>query len=151
MPITRKIAFLCYAINALVSAGFGLTYLVRDEFMPYHAAALQVEWGALDSSLQVLLLALMRVAGAGWIALSISILALLFFAFPRGSAWVRITLPMLLLSFYIPTLWATLSVTWATGADVPWYGNAMAVFSTLLAIMCDASAGRVGPEGRNQK
>jgi len=133
----RKIAFFCYAVIAVVSAVLGSTYLVRDEFMPYHAEALKTDWGALDAPLQTLLLALMRVAGAGWLALALAIAALLAFAFSSRRIWARVTLPVLILIFYIPVLSVTLWVSSETGADVPWYGNAMAVAATLVAIVCE--------------
>jgi len=138
MAMRRQVAFVCYGIIALVSLTLGLIYLLSSEFMPYHAAALQMDWSAVDASLQTLLLALMRVAGAGWLALAAALSALLIFAFPGGRLWVRVTLPLLVLLFYGPTLWATVAVTVGTPAQAPWYGNAMALAAMLVAVLCDA-------------
>lgn len=137
MPVGRKIAFVCYGIIALVSVVLGLIYLLRGEFMPYHAAALGMDWAAVDSALQTLLLALMDVAGAGWLTLAAALVALLVFAFPNGRLWVRVALPLLVLIFYGPTLWTTVAVTVATPAEAPWYGNAMALAAMLVAVLCD--------------
>jgi hypothetical protein len=142
MPVRRKVALVSYGIIAAVSLVLGLTYLLSPAFMPYHEAALQVEWSQLDAAEQTLLLALMRVAGAGWIALAVAMTALLVFAFPRGATWARVTLPVLVVVFYVPTLWATLTVTATTPATAPWYGNAMALAATLLAVLCDARSVR---------
>ena len=43
----------------------GCVYLLRDEFMPYHAEAIQTEWGALGPNLQALLLGLIKGLGSG--------------------------------------------------------------------------------------
>jgi hypothetical protein len=138
MPVSRKIAFVCYAIIALVSVVLGLIYLLRGEFMPYHGAALGMDWAAVDSALQTLLLALMDVAGAGWLTLAAALVALLVFVFPHGRLWGRVTLPLLVLIFYGPTLWATLAVTAETPARAPWYGNVMALAAMLVAVVGDA-------------
>ncbi len=137
MPVRRQVALVCYGIIALVSVVLGLIYLLSTEFMPYHAAALEMDWGAVDASLQTLILALMGVAGAGWLTLAAAMAALLVFAFPGGPLWVRVTLPLLVLIFYGPTLWATVAVTVGTPAQAPWYGNAMALAAMVLAVLCD--------------
>ena len=143
----RKVALVSCAIIAAVSLAPGLTYLLSNEFMPCHAAALQMDWAELDVARQTLLLALMQVAGAGWIAPALAMTALLAFAFPRVALWARVTLPLLVLVFYGPTLWGTVSVTTVTAATAPWYSNAMALAAMLVALTGDAWPGlsRAGP------
>lgn len=103
----------------------------------YRAAALEMDWGTVDASPQTLILALMGVAGAGWLTLAAAMAALLVFAFPGDRLWVRVILALLVLIFYGPTLWTTVAVTVATPAEAPWYGNAMALAAMLVAVLCD--------------
>lgn len=126
-----------YGINALVSLVLGSFYLFRVTFMPYHREALGTEWTQLDANLQVLLEALMDVAGAGWIALGIATAFLILIPMRRGEVWSRYLIPVLFLLFYGPTLYATLKVMWATGASTPWYGNALGCLAAIFGLTVD--------------
>ncbi len=138
--MTRRTAIAAglYAINTVVSLILGLIYLGRREFMPYHADALGVEWAAVGAELQVLLVALMDVAGAGWIALGIASAVLIAIPMRRGERWAGFLLPSLMLIFYVPTLMATLAVLDGTPATPPWYGNALACVTAVLAFVIHA-------------
>lgn len=59
MSKLMKIAFGCHLVAALLLLIFGLVYLFRPEFMPYHAVALDREWSTVERPYQVLILALM--------------------------------------------------------------------------------------------
>jgi|UPI000788B6F6 hypothetical protein len=65
MSRVRVMAALMYGVTGIISVILGSVYVLRDEFMPYHAQALGQAWGSLDPASQTLLLALMDVAGAG--------------------------------------------------------------------------------------
>ena len=127
-----------YVAIAVVSLGLGATYVFRDSFMPYHEQALQRSWTDLDASLQVLILALMDVAGAGWIVLGVLTLALVFGPFSARRLWARLIVPGAALVFYLPTLMATLTVTSLTPATAPWYGNALAILAAIVGFAIDA-------------
>ncbi|MFK0033543.1 hypothetical protein [Pseudomonas monteilii] len=65
--------------TALVIIGiFALTYATRSQFMPYHAAAIERPWHTLDTPLQLLLLALVRLVGWGWLAIACAGLVMLY-------------------------------------------------------------------------
>ena len=70
------ISFICYLLVGVISIVFGVIYLTRIEFMPYHQVALNRTWKELESEIQTLILALMRVAGGGLLATGISLLLL---------------------------------------------------------------------------
>lgn len=142
-PRTR-VAAICYTVNALVSLALGFTYLLRDTFMPYHGAALGLPWEALDPAMQTLLLALMAVAGAGWIALGLASLLLIAIPMGRGERWARLAIPALFLAFYVPTLLATVAVLRDTPATPPWYGNLAACIAAIAGLLVDAPWRRRG-------
>ncbi len=139
MKLSRsRLAATLYAIDGIVSVGFGAVYLCRGSFMPYHAEALSRSWDELEPTLQTLIEALMDLAGAGWIALGVAILVLVAIPVRRGERWARTLVPVLLLLFYVPTLLATLAVLRATPATPPWYGNAVALLVAVVAFVLDA-------------
>ena len=77
MKTLKTISFICYGLVALLGFVFAFIYLSRSEFMPYHADAVGMDWNEVDTNMQVLIIALMRVSGGGWLATSLSISFLL--------------------------------------------------------------------------
>lgn len=124
-----------YGITALASLVLGITYLVKASFMPYHEAAIAKSWPELSANTQVLILALMRVAGGGWIAMAFIISALILKPFWKDQQWALITLPVVILLFYLPNLWATLSVAMNTPGEPPWYGNFFSCLSAVIGFL----------------
>ena len=80
----------------------------------------------------------MDVAGAGWVTLGLIILVLVAIPFRARQRWARLLIPVAILTFYVPTLMATLAVTVQTPATAPWYGNAAAIISALIGLILDA-------------
>ena len=132
MGATEFAATVCYALAVLVAMAFGVTYLTRSRFMPYHSDALQLSWDELDSQLQALLLGLMRAVGGGWIAASLGVGFLLVFPFRAGETWARYAIPLVGLAAALPTLYAALYVRSRTPASPP---VSLAVVAILLLIV----------------
>lgn len=78
------ISFICYSAIAFISLVFGAIYLTRSEFMPYHSLALGKSWSEVEPEIQTLVLALMRVAGSGFIATGVAVVVLLMIAAKTG-------------------------------------------------------------------
>ena len=119
MISTEFAATLCYALAVLVAMAFGVVYLTRSRFMPYHGDALQRSWDELDPHLQALLLALMRAVGGGWLAVSLNVAFLLVFPFRAGETWARYAIPLVGLAAALPSLYAALYVRTRTPASPP--------------------------------
>lgn len=134
---TRWIAVACYAGTALSSLVLAAIYLTRPEFMPYHADALGLGWEAVDPAAQVLVLALMRVAGGGFLAVGLATAVVAAGPFRRGETWARIALPAIVAAFYGPTLWATLAVAAQTPATPPYWGPASGLAAAAIGSALD--------------
>lgn len=128
----QRAAFYCYLLGCLPLLAFGLVYLFRAEFMPYHAIAVEQSWNEVEPAFQVLVLALMRVAGGGWVATATAIALLLFIPYRQGQGWTRWAIPAVGLPASLASLYATVSVTLNTPASPPWQAAALGV--GLLAI-----------------
>ena len=136
--LRHKVAAWIYVSIALPSLALGAIYLFRPTFMPYHALALGKEWAELDAATQVLIKALMDVAGGGWLALGTLLLLLVAVPIRRGERWARWAAPTASLLFYVPTLLATLSVLQQTPASPPWRANLGMCVASVLAFLLDA-------------
>lgn len=135
MNIKTKVAFCCYLITIILSSIFALIYLFRPEFMPYHATAISMKWSDLNSNLQALILALLRVSGGGMLATSLSISILLFIPFRKGELWAIWAIPIIGLGGAIPTLYATLLVKFNTPASPPWFAAITIIILFLIGFI----------------
>jgi len=129
------ISFISYGCVALLSILFGLVYLTRNQFMPYHAEALGLSWSELAEKMQVLVLALMRAAGGGFLATGLAISLLLVFPFRVGDTWSIYTIPGISLCTSIGTLYATLLVKTKTPGTPPVAISFLALALTMIGFV----------------
>ena len=119
MSTPRSIAFCLYFLCFLAPFVFGVRYLVRSRFLPYHQAALNMPWEALDFRLQTLLLGLIKAAAGGMLATAAGGFSILFLPFRAGASWANWALLAILLCGGLPTIYATNRVWRKTGASTP--------------------------------
>ena len=122
MNTRMKVAFWCYALGTLIVTGFGIVYLVRPEFMPYHSVAVGLRWAAVDPSFQMLILALMRAVGSACLALAILDWTLLLIPFRQGARWATWAIAASGLVTCAGSLYAMMLVAMNTPATPPWIG-----------------------------
>jgi len=132
MSKRMKVAFWCHLIALLLIALVGVVYLVRGQFMPYHAVALGKTWADLDRALQVLLLALMKSFGGAALATAVAMVILLSIPFRQGLYWARWAIPVVGLVGTLPSLCVTVWVARNTPATPPWMG-VLIVMALLVA------------------
>ena len=132
---TMFVAFLSYTIAALLSVVFGVIYLVRSQFMPYHQDALCLSWQQLDQHLHVVLIRLMRAAGGGLLATGISTAVLALIAFRVGQPWAQYAIPVIGLVVAVPSLYATILMRCRTLKDTAIAASAMAVGLLVLGFI----------------
>lgn len=130
--VRKQAAGLSYGITAVVSLILGGIYVGKRSFMPYHADALSMRWSEVETANQVLVSALMTVAGGGWFTVGVVILLLVAFPFRNDRRWALYALPGIILLFYLPNLWATVSVLQHTPGTPPWQGNVLACLSAVV-------------------
>jgi hypothetical protein len=130
-----KIAFLCYLLTLPLLIIFGLIYLFRPEFMPYHAVAVGQSWSELDASFQILILAMMRVVGGGFLATACAIGILLFKPFRQGIRWTYWATPVIGLISGLSSLYATIYVARNTPASPPWMAAALGVILLVVGVI----------------
>ena len=128
MSVTTIISVICFSTVILIGLLFAGLYLFRRKFMPYHAHAIERSWSELDRELRVLIIALMRVVGGGWLASSLAMSIFMYHYMLNGDLFSSTALVFNGLAVCIPTLIATLIVKNRTKANPP-------VFAAILAIV----------------
>jgi hypothetical protein len=80
--------FALAAVLLVAFAGivFGVRYMRRDAFLPYHAAVAGKSWPELDPGVQVVILGMLRIIGGGFVTLGVTLLWL-YFALHEGARW----------------------------------------------------------------
>jgi hypothetical protein len=120
MTHLRKTAMIAYGLATAIVLTFGFMYLLRSQFMPYHAVAVSRSWEQVDPAMQVLLVALMNVVAGGWIGSGVAIMAMLVFPFRSGQRWADFAIPVVGLIVSVNSLVVTLTVTAKSPATPPW-------------------------------
>ena len=135
MSTRMKAAFGCHLLATLIVAAFGVTYLFRPEFMPYHAVAVGMPWADVTPSFRVLILALMRVIGGACLAVVVLELILLFVPFRQGVAWARWAIPAGGLVICAGALYGMLYVGLNTSATPPWIAPVVAALLLMAGLL----------------
>ena len=148
MSKTMKIAFGCHLASAMLLLVFGLVYLFRSEFMPYHADAVAREWSAVEPPYQILILALMRATGGAWLATAVAVVVLLLIPFRQGYKWARWTIPAVGLIVSGSAFYATAHVRQHTSGNPPWMaamvGMLLSVVGLVVSMQTDRNKLRAG-------
>jgi len=114
------ISLIIYMLTALAGYLFAGIYLFRPEFMPYHEAAVGMPWHEVPSEYQILIIALLRVSGGGWLSASIAITVLVVYLIRGGGYWAHYGLQAIALSVLTPSFIAALYVRQNTAANTPY-------------------------------
>jgi hypothetical protein len=127
-----KISLGIYVTFLILTVLPSIAYIFRSEFMPYHAAAIGMNWSELSPGIQNVITGLMKALGAGWLSVAIAMGILLYKPFRNGEIWsywavFLIPLPSDLINMYVAYNMMT-----QTPAVPPWQ---IVVFKTVLLLL----------------
>jgi hypothetical protein len=93
---------LALAAVVLVALGvilFGTRYMRREAFLPYHAAVAGKTWSEIDVGVQVIILGMLKIIGAGFVTLGVALLWLCFALYEgvRWAPWAILTVSVVAL------------------------------------------------------
>lgn len=120
MGTRMRIAFGCYLAAIAGLGAWGFVYLLRGDFMPYHAVATGLPWAQVPPAFQVLVLTLYKLVGGAWIVVALALLVLLFWPFRQGARWARRAVPALLVLQGVGVMNAMAYITLHSPATPPW-------------------------------
>lgn len=133
-----KVALAIYLVIGMIDIVLGVIYFFSEQFLTYHAQAVGKPWIEVDTGTRTLILALMKLAGGGWLALGFFTVILAWVAFRRRSTVFRWALPAGTIVFYSASLAATWGVYQKTGSPTPWVPSLAMIGFALLAFIIDA-------------
>ena len=126
----------CYGVIALISLVFGVIYLTRTEFMPYHSLALGKQWSEVESNTQTLILALMKVAGSNFVVTRITLLVLLCIPFQAREQWAIYSIFAIASCTSCSSGYATFLVNKRTPGNPPRKLSYATIVLTIIGFVC---------------
>jgi len=142
MNTRMKVAFACYFLAGLLLIGFGVVYLFRQEFMPYHSAAVGLPWADVPPNFQILILALMKAVGGTSIAVALALYIVLLVPFREGARWALWAAPSLGLVQCAAAFYPMSYVALNTTASPPLWAPATGVLLIVVALVLSLSASK---------
>jgi hypothetical protein len=127
MPTRSKIAFWCYVVAMVGPAVWGAMFLLRSEFMPYHAVAVGMPWSEVPGPFRILIMALLKLAGGAWVTVVAAEFVLLLIPFRQGARWALWAVPSLGLLHFACVCNSMAHVTLNTPATPPWGATASSI------------------------
>ncbi|MCL3778806.1 hypothetical protein EMN47_00245 [Prolixibacteraceae bacterium JC049] len=119
-----------YVMVAIIGFLFGGIYLFKKKCMPYHIQALDQDWNQIPIPIKTLCLALMRVAGGGYLSMAITISFFIGYNLNNNFSG-NLILFSIGLAGTIPSVYATLFVKKHTKGEPP---TTLALTSILLLV-----------------
>lgn len=142
-----KLSIFLFAIVGLSLFVTGSLYLSLDEFMPYHAEALQEDWNSLSTNYQGLILGLIKGLGGGAFVSGLAILIMVGTSLRTSPTPFRLLLPVTAIGYSALLCYATLTVSLSTPGDPPLLLTIVLVAASILASLALAISqrGNAGP------
>jgi len=136
--LQRGVKLFRFSISVFGLVGFGLflmgcVYLSLNEFMPYHAEALQIDWIDLDPNSKGLILGLLRGLGSGAFVAGIAILFMVGMSLRKNPRPFLVLLPLIAVSYSTLLCYATYTVYTSTPGNPPLLLNIALVATSALA------------------
>jgi len=117
--MTRKTGSILNYLFAALSLTFGIIYLTRSSFMPYHGAALAIEWNEVEQNTRYLILGLMRAVGGGFIVSATAIIFLQYKFSADKLKWIPSLILIIGIIIESTTIYATLIIRLNTPGNPP--------------------------------
>ena len=114
-----RFSLFLFAIVGLGLFLMGCLYLSLDEFMPYHAEAVQKEWGALEANSQGLILGLLKGFGSGACICGFAILLMIASSIRKTPRPFIVLLPLMAVGYPALLSYATFTVYLRTPGNPP--------------------------------
>lgn len=143
MNLFSWLALVSYSLAFLIVLAFSFAYLRRSDFMPYHGIAMGRRWSEVEPRTQLLLLALIKVTGAAWLALALAGFFLLYCLFSGDGRFVQlIVFQLFCLIALSPAVAVATYVRKKTNAPTPVRSSVLLVILSLLGFTFAVLSGR---------
>jgi hypothetical protein len=125
-----KIIPLClYSFTGIVSLIMAYKSIFSHKFLPFHEQAAGKSWNSIDRGLQIVILALMKVSGLGFLVIAVLLMVLPVFYYLKDDSPVQYVIPWISLLYCFGLFLINYQLTVKTKARTPWKGS---LYATIL-------------------
>jgi hypothetical protein len=126
------VALTFLTLSVIAAIAIGLKYLLATSYTPYHAQVTGKPWEQVEPRLQVIIIGMMRIIGAGFLSLGASV-AWFSYALFLGARWAPWALASVALIALLVPLWVALQLRKTEPrADTPVVPSAVGIGLILL-------------------
>ena len=104
-----NLALVPLLLVALAVILFGVRYMRREAFLPYHSAVAGKSWSELDAGVQQIVLGMLKIIGGGFATLGVTLLWLCF-ALYEGVRWAPWAILTVSAAALVPMLYVAIQL-----------------------------------------
>jgi hypothetical protein len=135
--VLHVVSMSLYLAIAAVLVVFAVIYLFRSTAMSYHLVAMGKRWDEIEQGTQVILLALMRTAGAGFLTVSAAGVCLVMGGLSCRLAWANGALLVMYFALFLPLTAVTRGVRRRTSGRPPMSAAIIGTALAVVAFLCE--------------
>jgi hypothetical protein len=136
----KIIPVVLYFLVGMVCSVMAFKCLGSKGFLPFHEKAIGRRWNEIEHSLKPVFLSLLRLAGLGFLIISILLVVFPAVNFGVSSAFDRYAIPGLALVYCAGLFFINHRLHEKTGVDTPWKGSLYALFVLIAGIIISVFA-----------
>ncbi len=129
------IPVLLYLLIGVICLLMAFKNLFSTEFLPYHEKAAGKEWGGIEDSLRLVILSFLRLAGLGFLVVSILMIVCPIVNYFAPNMLYKYLIPVVALIYSIGLFVINYLLYKGTKAETPWKGSIYAVLVILTGIV----------------
>jgi len=133
--LIKILPILLYLIVGLISMIMAFKNIFSNKFLPFHEKAAGRAWDDIDNPLKLVILSLLRLAGMGFLIVSILLLVFPIINYFNPNNFYKYSIP-LIASIYCTGLFIfNYSLYRNTKAETPWKGSLYAMLAVIAGII----------------
>jgi hypothetical protein len=133
--ILRIIPIPLYMFVGVISMIMAVKNLFSNKFLPFHEKVANKQWDEIDNPLKLLILTLLRLAGLGFLIISILLLVFPIVSYFNPNAFYKYSIPIVALIYCTGLFVINYLLYKKTKADTPWKGSLYAMLAIIVGII----------------
>jgi hypothetical protein len=133
--ILKIIPTILYMIVGVISMVMAVKSLFSNKFLPFHERAANKLWDEIDNPLKLVILTLLKLAGLGFLIISILLLVFPIINYFIPNSFYKYSIPAVALIFCTGLFVINFSLAKRTNTNTPWKGSLYAMVALIAGII----------------
>ena len=133
--ILKIIPLVIYFFIGAVSAVMALKLLLSGKFLPFHEAAYGKPWEGIEKDLQIVIIALMKISGFGFLTIAFLLIIFPIFTYFQPTLFLKYSIPIIAFVFCSGLFIVNFNLFKKTKAQTPWKNSLIVMILIVLSIV----------------